>query len=209
MWVHLVKKSQKWSMGCQCSNFKQPFLGQLAKYQLQPFWILFLLRWTDQILFLPRMDPIFASDWSHFCVGLIPFLRRMNPIFGPVLAFPTAVVYTTPPQLPLGSQLRWDAFKTAWEPVSGFVFASVFVFVYVSVSVFVFVFESSSHFKWWYHGEMHLKLSENQFVEVGADFLLWIEEEKTRRHFFRHPGRVCGDMQLSVVDEKKGRLRNQ
>ena len=56
---------------------------------------------------------------------------------------------------------------------------------------------------------MHLKLSENQFVEVGADFLLWIEEEKTRRDFFRHPGRVCGDMQLSVVDEKKGRLRNQ
>ena len=55
----------------------------------------------DSILIaLNGSDPIFTSDGSYFCVRLIPFLRRMNPIFGPVLAFPTAVVYTTPPQKP-------------------------------------------------------------------------------------------------------------
>ena len=58
---------------------------------------------------------------------------------------------------------------------------------------------------------MHLKLSENQFLEVAAPiFLPQIDKKNVTAVFFsRHPGRVCGDMQLSVVDEKKGRLRNQ
>ena len=60
---------------------------------------------------------------------------------------------------------------------------------------------------------MHLKLSENQFREVAADFLPRIGKKKAVGLFSRHPGhrvprhlghRVCGDMQLSAVDEKKG-----
>ena len=57
--------------------------------------------------------------------------------------------------------------------------------------------------------EMHLKLSENQFLEVAAaDFLPHgFDKRRRQRFFFRRPGRrVCGDMQLSVVDEKKGEL---